>query len=82
MEVGADEPTDPDSLEGLVGTPLPRRSPPTFCLKEAVPRTELQRSARRAAPRPRARRAAPRPHLCVLGREGARQLREEGPLSS
>ena len=71
VEVGAGEPTDPGAASrGLVGTPHPRRSPPTFSSKQAVPRTEPERSPRRAAPGPGARRAAPRPHLRGPGEGG------------
>lgn len=55
---------------GWDSPPLPLPTYPTFCLKQAVPRTELLRSARRAAPRPGARRAAPRPHLRGPGEGG------------
>lgn len=64
--------TDPGTqtqLEGLVGTPDPRRSPPTMCLKQAMPRRERALCAEGASPAP-ARRAAPLPHLRGPGEGG------------
>lgn len=40
------------SLQGLAGTPLPRCSPPTICLKQAVPRTERALWAEGGSPAP------------------------------
>lgn len=59
-KVVADKPRH--SLEGLVGTPIPRHSVHT--LKHSVPRTE-QHWGPRAAPQPRARRDGPSSPTCA-----------------
>lgn len=64
-KVVADKPRH--SLEGLVGTPIPRHSVHT--LKHTVPRTE-QHWGPRAAPQPRARRDGPSPPPARLGEGG------------
>lgn len=72
---------DRRSLQGLVGTPLPRRSALPICLKQAVPRTEGVLYAEGGSQALGQRRAAPLPHLRGPGREGVRQLWKGGPLS-